>query len=70
MHSLSISVKEKRLTSDICALREALANGDIDEITHVPTKSMVADGLTKTNATLKDNIVFVMNGFLNESTNK
>ena len=60
--SLRQQVREKRLTADLWALREAIANGDITSMTHTPTGFMIADGLTKTKDSKQMLIAAVMQG--------
>jgi len=64
MQSLRIQVTEKRLTADMWALRNAYSQGEIQDFQHVPTKFMIADGLTKSKPDLKANIVKAMQGNL------
>lgn len=45
--SLRQQARERRLTPDLWVIREAIATSSITSLEHVPTKSMVADGLTK-----------------------
>jgi hypothetical protein len=47
--SLRQQVREKRLTPDLWALREAIATFEIASMEHVPTAFMIADGMTKYN---------------------
>ena len=45
--SLRQQVREKRLTADLWMLREAIADGTLTALRHVPTEFMIADALTK-----------------------
>ena len=47
VHSLSNVRKEKRLTLDVYAMREALRTGQIFSVSHVKSDQNNADGLTK-----------------------
>ena len=62
--SLRQQVREKRLTADLWALREAIANGDITSLCHVPTTHMIADGLTKTKDGEQKLIAAVLRGHI------
>jgi hypothetical protein len=66
LDSLRLQAKEKRLTTEMWALREAF---DLDEIAtyeHVPTTYMIADGMTKEGTRagrkVRDMVVDAMNG--------
>jgi len=66
--SMSISVTEKRLTSDMWALREAKQCGEIRSLEHVPTNLMFADGLTKPRQDLREMLKMLMNGKVIDQT--
>ena len=50
---LAQSLQEKRVQIDICSIREAASDG---EIRWVPTTHMMADGLTKQDAKLRQSL--------------
>ena len=60
--SLRQQVREKRLTPDLWALREAIATFEIASMEHVPTAYMIADGLTKYNNRAAQLITNAMRG--------
>ena len=44
---------DMRMRLDIAGIRESVNTGEIDSITWIPTKEMLADPLTKKNADIK-----------------
>ena len=67
--SMSVTVAEKRLMSEIWCLREAIKIKDVQGIKHIPTKFMIADGLTKPKTALKEPIIEAMQGFIRNPKN-
>ena len=62
--SLRQGVTEKRLMSELWAIKEPIDLGEIEAMAHVPTSAMAADGMTKTTPSLRRAVVSVMNGQL------
>jgi hypothetical protein len=66
LDSLRLQAKEKRLTTEMWALREAFDMDEIATYEHVPTSFMIADGMTKEGARagrrVRDMVVDAMNG--------
>lgn len=68
MNSLRQQCTEKRLTAELWSIREAISETqDIRSLTHVSTKQMIADGLTKTSFKLKQPLTQAMQGFIQSS---
>ena len=62
LNSLRQQVKEKRLMGNLWSLREAFENHEITTYEHIPTRHMLADGMTKANPELRQPIVQAMKG--------
>ena len=62
--SLRVQVTEKRLTTDVWMLRQALVRGEITSLAWVDTSLMLADGLAKPSETLRTPIVKAMKGLI------
>ena len=70
MRSLRLQHTEKRLSGLVMLLREAIQNGDVRSIQHVPTSLMIADGMTKSHPKLKQDILACMKGEIALPTNR
>ena len=62
--SLRQQVRERRLTAELWALREALDMGEITSLEHTSTTKMIADGLTKSDPKLRTTLRQAMAGEL------
>jgi hypothetical protein len=60
INSMRTQIKEKRLLNEVFILKEAWERNEISSYEHVPTKLMIADGLTKPDMTLKELITKAM----------
>ncbi len=73
VRSMRMHTKERRLFGDVFCLREAILLQEMRSINHIDTEHMLADGLTKGDAKLKDALLRAMAGtvtFAINSTHK
>jgi hypothetical protein len=54
LNSMRTQIKEKRLLNEVYVLKEAWEMSEIQDYQFIPTKYMIADGLTKTDVSLKE----------------
>ncbi len=64
IHKTTSTCLERRLKGELFALKQAIKSHEIDDVVHVSTDSMVADGLTKSNHKLRGPIVEALQGII------